>query len=82
MFFELWHSNSGNLLYDFETEGAALEMVLTTIREEGTDSVLAWGLLQRDGRGGEARLIAEGAKFADLALSLDSTCKARPPLLS
>lgn len=69
MLFELWHSDSGNLLYDFETEAAALEMVRITIAEEGADSVVAWGLLRRDNNGGESRLVAEGSALSDLALS-------------
>ncbi|MEX2236222.1 MAG: hypothetical protein WEB00_01615 [Dehalococcoidia bacterium] len=69
MILELWHGDSGNLMCDFRTEAEALGVVRIAIAESGADSVLAWGLLQRDDSSGEVRLIAEGSGLADLALS-------------
>jgi hypothetical protein len=60
--FQLWDTDSGNLVNEYETEEAALEIVLRALEDYGPADVetLALGRLGAQG----AELIAEGAALA------------------
>jgi hypothetical protein len=71
MTFQLWESESANLVGSYETEDAALVVVRKAIEKHGRDAVETIVLL-REGARGRLATIAEGAALADRALSRTS----------
>ncbi len=47
-YYELWATDTGNLLAEFDTEGDALAAVRKMIGRNPRDSASAWALLERD----------------------------------
>lgn len=71
-YFELWDTDSGNLMATFDTEAEAITVVRETIRQDGSEAVADWVLGWGDEEGnGEA--IAHGRHLAALALSAATT---------
>lgn len=64
--YELWDTETGNLMATFVTEAEALDLVREAIRAEGVQTVEGWALGWGDPHG-EGAQIAEGADLADRA---------------
>jgi hypothetical protein len=64
--FEIWDTDTANVLSDFPTEAAALTHVRQIIRRDGRDTVLMWELVRVPDRG-DAETIAIGGALADRA---------------
>lgn len=67
MTFELWETESGNVIGGYETADAALEVVRATIAAHGRRAVETW-LLIREDRRGNSKALEQGAALADRAL--------------
>lgn len=66
MVFELWELESANLIADYETEEAALELVRTAVRAHGRDYVLTWELAIAP-EDGDAETVASGEDLIERA---------------
>ena len=66
MAFELWDIETANLVGDYPTEEAALDVVRTSIREHGPEAVAALALAYEDDAG-ETRPIVAGAALMERA---------------
>ena len=64
MAFELWDIETANLVGDYPTEEAALDVVRTSIREHGPEAVAVLALAYEDDAG-ETRPIAAGAALVE-----------------
>jgi hypothetical protein len=64
--FEIWDTDTANVLNDFPSEAAALTHVRQIVRRDGRDTVLTWELVRVPERG-DAETIAIGQALADLA---------------
>jgi hypothetical protein len=76
--FELWNSESGNLLGAFATERDALAAVREAVQRNGPS--YGHGLaLGREGSRGDSRIVARGQALVDRALSLAATVADQQP---
>jgi hypothetical protein len=66
MAYELWETQSGNLVDTYPTEEEALEDVRGTIAEFGREAVATYALARETRRG--TKLIAQGRALAERAL--------------
>ncbi len=67
MRFELWDTETNNIIGVFSTEIEALAVVLAAIEAAGAESVEAWTLGSMGGEDTEATL--DGSRLADRALT-------------
>ena len=65
--FELWDTDTRNLMATFTTEAEALTVVRNAICADGPAAVSTWALGWEDSRG-RGKQIAAGADLADRAL--------------
>ena len=65
--YELWDSESANLVAWFDSETAALTMVREMMADHGPASIEAWGLIKNDLDAGSVELLDEGKSLADRA---------------
>ena len=70
MVYELWDSETRNIIYTYPTEAAALAEVAEQVAAYGRDAVAGWVLLRNDGAEDKQglRRIADGETLADRAL--------------
>jgi hypothetical protein len=68
MTFQVWETESANLVGSYATEDAALAIVRRAIDAHGREAVATLLLLREDERGRLAK-IAEGTALGDLALA-------------
>ncbi len=68
MTFQLWETESANLVGSYPTEDAALAIVRQTVESHGREIVDSLLLLRETTRGRLAK-VAEGPDLADLALA-------------
>lgn len=67
MTYELWDTDSGNLIRSYSTLDEALALVGTAVTNHGRRYVSNWALV-RMGDGGALSTIARGARLADRAV--------------
>jgi hypothetical protein len=67
MIFELWDTDSRNIIDAWESEAEAFALVRSSVDEYGLDYVASWALLRDDDPESDLTLIAEGAALAELA---------------
>lgn len=67
MAFEIWDTESGNLVGDYPTERAALDVVRRMIEIHGRQAVATWALANENRRG-TTRTVAAGTVLVDRAL--------------
>ena len=68
MIYDLWDSESGNIIGTFATRGDALSVVRQALAEHGAEYVATLLLGQEDKRG-QTKAIAHGKKLVELALT-------------
>lgn len=74
--YPLWDFESGNMLYAYDTEEEALEVVRVMIREYGPESVRQWGLER--GRRGRVATLATGDALVARALAGEVASSPKP----
>ena len=57
--YEVWDTESGNILTAYPTEREALDLVRANLHEFGPDAVQRWALVRE--RSGRSKFLAEGA---------------------
>ncbi len=67
--FEIWDTDTANVVSDFRTEAAALAYVRQTVLQSGCDAVETWELV-RVPKQGDAESVAMGGVLADLAAGI------------
>ena len=70
--YQLWDTQTGNLMDTFTTQTQALTFVRDVVTAEGASVVEGWALGWGDEQGNGAA-IAQGRRLADLALSVPVT---------
>ena len=71
MTFELWETESGNIIGGYQTEAAALQAVREVVCPHGAEVVQSWLLTQEDKRG-RSKALLSGSALAERALNLVS----------
>ena len=66
MVFQLWELESANLIADYDSEEAALDLVRTAVRRHGRDYVLSWELAVAP-EDGDAETLACGEELIQRA---------------
>ncbi len=66
MAFEIWETDTRNIVDDFDTEEAALEAVRDAVARHGASYVASWFLAYEDPKG-DSTLVAAGAALIELA---------------
>lgn len=64
--YELWETQTGNLMASYARPADALDVVARTARVHGADRIMSFALLQVD-TGGDVRTIAAGPELLALA---------------
>jgi hypothetical protein len=64
--FELWDSESSNLVGSYRTDADALAIVRRALATHGAVAVSGLVLVQDDGTGADPRVIAAGSELVDL----------------
>lgn len=67
MTYEIWETDSGNVVGGYDTEADALAVVCDTIAVYGEGAVTSWLLLREDRRGASTS-VAQGVDLAAYAL--------------
>ncbi len=67
VWYELWGTDSGNIIADYETEDEALAFVAQYIEANGRGAVADWVLGQTGDNETNDAFVAEGDALADLA---------------
>jgi len=68
MAYELWDTETRNIVGDYETEGEALAIVRDVLRLDGQDAVASLALAHED-RSGRTRIVAIGRDLGNRALN-------------
>ena len=71
MIFQVWNTETANMIGAFPTEAAALLAIREAVDAHGRDYVATWALESEDDRG-QVAVIAEGLALADAAGAPDS----------
>ena len=77
MHYELWDTESGNLLDDFETQAEAVGSARSLIGLNGAGAMAAVALVRVDDSG-RAATIASGPRLEELATDIDPSQEAQP----
>jgi hypothetical protein len=67
--YEIWETESGNVLGEYNTEAAALEAVRDVVAAHGEAAIETW-LLMREDRRGRSRRVESGVALARRARAL------------
>lgn len=67
MWFELWNTDSGNIVGDFGDQEAALQFVRTSIGSFGPESIASVVLIRESSKIAEPEVIASGDDLVELA---------------
>lgn len=67
MWFELWETETANLIQEFDSESEAIAFVRDAAQRHGRDYVMTWELAQVQD-GSDSRAILAGEKLAARAL--------------